>query len=178
MKEEVTKTYEELSIFFKNWKRMQFNQNEIIRHQIKDFFKYVKMEGNAYEELINSREEIRKKYQNENTKLKAKKDKLWSSMDASKWEITDMSKIDGILLFRDRDYAYAKMCTKDTLEVDNLRMQLDYANKSNIDELRNLIAKYSIGFNQNIKEFTNALYPSLNDGLTIWSGLNSYAQIV
>ena len=66
-------------------------------------------------------------------------------MDINKWEITeDMNKIDGVLLFRDRDYAYAKMCTKETQVVDNLGMMLDFSNRSNIEELRNLIAKYSI----------------------------------
>ena len=47
MKEEIVKTYEKLGIFFKNWKRMMFNQNEIIKTHIKDFFKYIRMEGIA-----------------------------------------------------------------------------------------------------------------------------------
>ena len=42
IKEQITKTYEELSIFFKNWKRILFNENEIIKENIKDFFKKYK----------------------------------------------------------------------------------------------------------------------------------------
>ena len=52
MKEEVTKSYEELGIFYKNWKRLLYNQNEIMKTYIKDFFKYIKMEWSAYEEII------------------------------------------------------------------------------------------------------------------------------
>ena len=78
------------------------------------------MEGTAYEELINSREEIKNRYVAENAKLTAKKDKLWAAMDISKWEITeDMNKIDRVLLFRDQLYATAKRCTVETQMVDN-----------------------------------------------------------
>ena len=45
MKEDIIKSYEELGIFFKNWKNIIYNQNDIIRKKIKDFYKYVKMEG-------------------------------------------------------------------------------------------------------------------------------------
>ena len=63
-------------------------------------------------------------------------------MDMTKCEITeDMEKIDRILLLRDKTYACSKMCTKETLALDNLKKQLGYANKCNIDELKRLIKK-------------------------------------
>ncbi len=45
MKDEIVKSFEELSIFIENWKRNLFNENEIIKSRIKDFFKYQKMEN-------------------------------------------------------------------------------------------------------------------------------------
>ena len=39
MKESINKTYEELNIFFKNWTRILFNENVIIKEEIKHFFK-------------------------------------------------------------------------------------------------------------------------------------------
>ena len=60
IKEEIVQTYGKLSIFFKNWKRILYNKNELIKTHIKDFFYYVKMEGNSYKELIESREVIKK----------------------------------------------------------------------------------------------------------------------
>ena len=48
MKESINKTYEELNIFFKNWKRILFNENVIIKEEIKHFFKSQKMENLAF----------------------------------------------------------------------------------------------------------------------------------
>jgi hypothetical protein len=179
MKEEVTRSYEELGIFFKNWSRMLYNQNAIIKTHIKHFFKYNQMECLAYEELIKSRDEIRIKYSTENARLVSKKDKLWAAMDVSKWEITeDYSKIDRLLLIRDKQYAYSKMCTTETQMVENLKKQLCYANRSNIDELKRLIAKNCLNFVVNLKKFCDEMYPSLNDGLTVWTGLMTYAEVL
>jgi hypothetical protein len=178
MKDEITRSYEELGFFFKNWKRMLFNQNEVIKHSIKDFFKYTQMEGSAFEELIKSREDIKKQYTTEEAKLNAKKDKLWIAQDLSKWEITeDPNKIDRMLLFRDKLYACSKMCTAETNSLHNLKKQLSYANKSNVDELKNLIEKYCLSYIVNIKQFCEKMYPSMNDGLRIWTGLATYADV-
>ena len=53
------------------------------------------MEGAAYDELVQSREVIKVKYKAEYDKLNAKKEKLWQTMDLSKWEIVDeFNKVD------------------------------------------------------------------------------------
>ena len=174
IREEIVKSYEKLAVFFKNWKRMMFNQNEIIKTHIKDFFKYIRMEGMAYTELIDSREIIKNQFINENNRLTAKKNKLWTTMDITKWEITeDIEKIDRILLMRDKDYACSKMCTQETQVFENLRKQFGYANRNNIDELKRLINKYCESYLQNLKDFSDKLYPSIGDGLNIWSTIAS-----
>ena len=43
------------------------------------------------------------------------------------------------------------------------------------DLIKNIIDKNATKFVQNTKEFANKFYPSLNDGITIWSSLNTYA---
>ena len=170
MKEEIIKTYEKLGVFFKNWKKIIFNQNEIIKDNIKNFFKYVKMEGKSYSELIASRDEIKNKFIYENNRLNQKKDKLFVTMDITKWEITeDIEKIDRILLMNDKNYAYSKMCTHETLIFENLRKQFCYANRNNIDELRKLSNKYCESFIKNLQEFSDKLYPTLGDSFNIWS---------
>ena len=78
MKEQITKSFEELGVFIKNWKRILYKQNEIIKVHLKDFFKFIKMEGTSYEELIRGREEAKNKYVAEKIKLTAKKEKLWA----------------------------------------------------------------------------------------------------
>ena len=176
MKESINKTYEELNIFFKNWKRILFNENVIIKEEIKHFFKSQKMENLAFIELIDSREAIRQKYVAEKTKLDAKKEKLYKIMDFNKWEIEDIfNQVDRALLFRDKNYAFDNMCTRETQALENIHKQLGYANYMNNLQLKNIIDKNATKFVQNTKEFANKFYPSLNDGITIWSSLNTYA---
>ena len=176
MKESINKTYEELNIFFKNWKRILFNENVIIKEEIKHFFKSQKMENLAFIELIDSREVIRQKYVAEKTKLDAKKEKLYKIIDFNKWEIEDnFNQVDRALLFRDKNYAFDNMCTRETQALENIHKQLGYANYMNNLQLKNIIDKNATKFVQNTKEFANKFYPSLNDGITIWSSLNTYA---
>ena len=135
------------------------------------------MEGIAYQELIDSREIIKNQFINENNRLTSKKEKLWQSMDITKWEITeDIEKIDRILLMRDKDYACSKMCTQETRVCENLRKQFGYANKNNTDELKKLVDKYCVSFLKNFKEFSDKLYPSIGDELNIWSTIASFGD--
>ena len=176
MKESVTKTFDELSIFFKNWKRILFNENEIIKENIKDFFKLQKMENLSFIDLIDSREAIRQKYANEKLKLDTKKDKLYKIMDFSKWEIEDnYGQVDRALLFRDKNYAFSVMCTKETQALENIHKMLGYANYMNIEQLKLIIKENEKKFVEITKEFANKFYPSLNDGITLWSTLTTYA---
>ena len=176
IKEQITKTYEELSIFFKNWKRILINENEIIKENIKDFFKLQKMENIAFIELIDSREIIRQKYATEKSKLDAKKEKLYKIMDFNKWEIEDnYGQVDRALLFRDKNYAFDKMCTRETQALENIHKMLGYANFMNLEQLKKTIDYNSKKFVEITKEFANKFYPSLNDGITVWSTLNTYA---
>ena len=175
MKDPIIKTFDELSIFFKNWKRILFNENEIIKENIKDFFKLQKMENLAFIELIDSREAIRQKYATEKTRLDAKKERLYKIMDFSKWEIEDnYGQIDRALLFRDKNYAFDNMCTKETQALENIHKMLGYANYMNTDQLKIIMKENEKKFVEITKEFANKFYPSLNDGITLWSTLNTY----
>ena len=178
MKKEILKTFEMFGIFFKNWKRVLFNQGDIIKKNVKHFFKYVNMEGNAYSELTKSRLVIKEKFENENKKLLNKKEKLWEQNDISKWEINeDFSRIDRVLLVRDKQYAFSKMCTSESFSVNNLRIMLRYANKKNLDELKKLITNYQERFLNNVKSFANSFYPTLNDALNVWTEVAATVKI-
>jgi hypothetical protein len=174
MKEDIVKSFEQFEFFFKNWKNIIFNQNDVIRRRVKDFFKYVRMEGEAYLELFSKREEIQNKFISDSRKLQAKKDKLWAQMDISKWEILeDFGRIDRVLLVRDKIYGCSKMCTTETNNLNNLQKKLGYVNKCSIDELKRLVNKYKNTFVENIKLFSKDLYPNINDELNVWSQMAS-----
>ena len=175
MKPEVSKTFEELSIFFKNWGRILNNENEIIKEKIRDFFKYQKMENLAYVELIEGRNEIKDVYLAAKKRLDEKKARLYSYNDINKWEIEEnFNNINFALIYRDKNYAWEKMCTKDTQALELIRQQYGYANHMNFSQLRKIINKNCKLYVENTKDFANSFYPSLNDSITLWSTLNTY----
>ena len=175
MKAEVSKTYEELSIFFKNWGRILNNENEIIKEKIREFFKYQKMENLAYIELINDRNEIKDIYLAAKKRLDEKKSKLYAYNGINKWEIEEnYNNINFALIYRDKNYAWEKMCTKETQALELIKQQYGYANHMNFSQLRKIINKNCKTFVENTKDFANAFYPSLNDSITLWSTLNTY----
>ena len=175
MREPIKKTYEEFGIFIKNWKRILFNQNEQIKESIKNFFKFVKLEGSAFLDMINRREEIRDKYIQDSNTLRTKKEKLWIENNIKKWEIIDdNNQIDNLLLFKDKNYALSKMCTQDTLSVEKLKEQLGFANKMISNELKKFLNENSEKFMENMKDFVQKFYPSLTDGISVWSTLANY----
>ena len=175
MKIEVNKTYEELGIFFKNWKRNLFNQNEIIKSRIKDFFKYERMEGEAYQELIYKREELKYNYNTEKNRLNYKKEKLYALRDINKWEIQKgYYPIDENRLLNDKNYAMEYICTKETYALENLHKQFAYCNKMNMDEIKKLININCEKFVSNTKLFAEEFYPTLSDSIAVWTTLTSY----
>ena len=175
MKDEIIKSLEELHIFIKNWKRNLFNQNEIIKSRIKDFFMYQKMQNISFSELIIKRNEIKLNYTNENNKLNQKKEKLYLLMDINKWEIQkSYEQIDEERLLKDKNYAMKYICSKETLNVENLYNQLGYANQSTENELKKFVDLNSLKIINNIKSFANEIYPTLTDSINIWTTLNNY----
>ena len=175
MKDEIIKSFEELHIFIKNWKRNLFNQNEIIKSRIKDFFMYQKMQNISFSELIIKRNEIKVNYTNENNKLNQRKEKLYLLMDINKWEIQkSYEQIDEERLLKDKNYAMKYICTKETLNVENLYKQLGYANKSTEDELKKFVDLNCLKIVDNIKRFADEIYPTLTDSINIWTTLNNY----
>jgi hypothetical protein len=136
----------------------------MMKHNIKDFFKYIKMENSSYSELIKTREDYKSKYNSELLRLNVKKEKLWTQMDITKWDINeDIEKIDRSSLTRDKNYAFKKMCYKETMSLNNLHKRLGFVNKMNLDELRRLININCGRYTKNFKEFVESFYPSLTD---------------
>lgn len=173
MKEEITKTFEELGIFFKNWKRVLFNQNELIKSHIKVFFKRHSMENASFHELVEEREVKRNAYASEQNKLLAKKEKMWNNRDLNKYEITSFDGVDRFLLIKDRNYAFSKMCTEETKKVTNLYNVLCFANYNNNHELKKLINRNKVKFVNNMKDFAEKFQETLTDSLNTWSELGS-----
>ena len=177
MKPTITKTYEEIGCFFKNWGRVLSKQKDLIKNHMKDFFKYVNLEGKAHSELIVRREGLKEKYTAENTRVTNKKEKVWATQDVNKFEINmDDRNIDKSRLLRDKPYAFEHICLEDSRSLEKIHNQLGYANKMNMRELRKMIKEYCVKFVDNISDFDKEFYPTINDLLNTWTNMETFVM--
>jgi len=176
MTETITKTYQEMNRFFRNYKKILIKHNEMIKIHIKNFFKYINIESKAYNELIERREELRNKFIAENQKVTAKKEKVFATGDINKFELGEDKNIDKERILTDKPYAFEHICRSDTNALMKIYHQLGYANKMNILELKNLINDYCARYVNNIKNFDAKFYPTINDLVTTWSNLETFVM--
>ena len=163
MKQTITKSYEELSCFFKNYMKILIKQNDMVKNHMKDFFKYINLEGKAYTELIDRREELKAKYNSENQRVTAKKEKLYATGDPTKFELgTNEKTVDRERLMHDKPYAF--------------EFQLGYANKMNMRELKKIIKEYCTRYVDNFKKFTEDFYPTINDLIGSWTNIQNFVM--
>lgn len=175
IEEEVTKTYEMLKSFFQERKKILEKENEIIHDKIKGFFKLQKLKINSFIEIIDSRENLRQKYNTEYTKLNSKKEKLYTYVkDINKWEISNAENIDKPLLLRDKKYAFDHMCSKESQNIESMKKLLEFCNYNNYMAFKKINKENVKDFVDNMKDFTDKIFPYINDGFNIGKKLRSY----
>ena len=176
MKPTITKTFEELGVFFDNWMKVLIKQKELVKNHMKDFFKYVNLEGRAYTEIIDRREDLKNKYNAENARITAKKEKLYATGDLTKFELGDQPGIDRERLLKDKPYAFEHMCKNDNMNLIKMHNQLGYANKMTMMELKKMIKEYCTRYVDNIKTFDAEFYPTINDMVGTWSNMETFVM--
>ena len=170
---DICNVFEQYQIFFKNWKRLHINQSSIIRSKINEYLKYLKNNGYTLNELIQRQNTVQKDYQKIKDELTNKKEGFWKKMDITKWEMNPMDQIDSALLFRDKNYAFSKMCFQETQNLNNKGDLLGYYyinNVNNINESFKNIEKFSI---DNLVAFSKEIEPTVTDVVNVWSNLAS-----
>jgi len=175
----ITKAYEEISGFFKNWGNILSKQRFLVKGHIKDFFKFVNLEGKAYSELIVKREELNQKYKNENTRITSKKEKLFNAGDINKMEINTKDKsIDKQRLLKDKPYAFDNICFADSRELEKLYNHLGYANNMNMTELNKIHDEYCLRIINNIVAFAKGFHQTTNDMMNYLSSIENISKDV
>lgn len=134
-----------------------------MKSYIKDFFKGIRNEFTVFNDLVKERDEVKQKYNSEHMKLNVKKEKLWTNMDFTKWDMNENDKIEKYLLSKDKAYAFKKMCFKETNLLNNVHNKLGYYNKMVIDELKRMISCHVKRYTQEMKNFSDDFYPTLTD---------------
>ena len=177
MKQTITKSYEELGIFFKNYMKILIKQNDMVKNHMKDFFKYINLEGKAYTELIERREELKAKYHSENQRVTVKKEKVFATGDITKSELgIDEKNIDRERILHDKPYAFEHICQLDNANLLKIYNQLGYANKMNMRELKKMIKEYCVRYVDNFKKFNEDFYPTINDLIGTWSNMQNFVM--
>ena len=174
--DKMNNVYENYEIFFKNWKKIQVNQSSIFKEVVKKFFKDVKSECDSIIENYENVQSLQETYINEKTKLMAKKELLWKQMDVSKWDLCPNEVLDNNKLFSDKLFAQSKMCYKDSFQLNFHKEMLGYYFYHFEHIFKNLIKELNESFDKNIKEFSNKIYPSLSDGINVWSDLETHIK--
>ena len=170
---DICNVFEQYQIFFKNWKRLQINQTEIIRKKLNNYLNYIRNKGNSLVELIKKQNELQSDYNKMKENLLNKKENLWKKMEINKWEMNQMTQIDSVLLFRDKNYAFSKMCFQETMNLNNKGDLLGYYYLNNILNIKNVLAnieKYSV---DNLVDFSKEIEPTVTDVVNVWSNLAS-----
>ena len=170
---DICNVFEQYEIFFKNWKRIHLNQTNIIKSKLNEYFKYIKNNGVSLIELIQKQNNFQKDYQKIKDELINKKEGYWKKMDITKWEMNPMEQIDSNLLFRDKNYAFSKMCYIETFNLNNKGDLLGYYYYNNINNVKIVlknIEKFSI---DNLVSFSKEIEPTVTDTVTVWSNLAS-----
>ena len=170
---DICNVFEQYQIFFKNWKRIHINQTSIVRNKLNEYFKYLKNNGLSLIELIEKQNTVQKEYQKIKDDLMNKKEGYWKKMDITKWEMNPMEQIDSALLFRDKNYAFSKMCFQETMNLTNKGDLLGYYFSNNIINIKKVlenIEKFSI---DNLVSFSKEIEPTVTDVVNVWSNLAS-----
>jgi sorting nexin-7/30/sorting nexin-8 len=173
LEKDICNVFEQYQIFFKNWKRVQINQTSIIRNKLIEYFRYIKNKGLSLIELIKKQNEVQNEYNKIKEALNNKKEGYWKKMDITKWEMNPMAQIDSVLLFRDKNYAFSKMCFQETMVLDNKGDLLGYYYRNNILNIKEVIkciTKYSV---DNLISFSKEIEPTVTDVVNVWSNLAS-----
>lgn len=169
----ISNVYTQYEIFFKNWKRIQTSQTFIIKDVVKKFYKDIENKSENLIEILQKEKNIQDNYLNNKNKLMAKKELLWQQMDVTKWELNTSNQIDNERLFKDKLYAQDNMCYKETMDLKLNEELLGYYFYENHKNFKKLMEQLTKTYVKNITDFTNQIYPTFTDFVTVWSTIVS-----
>ena len=173
LSKDICHIFEQYQIFFKNFKRIHVNQSDIIKNKLKEILNYINNKSQSLIELIKRQNEVQNDYNKVKEDLINKKENLWKKMDISKWELNQMTSIDSALLFRDKNYAFSKMCFQETMIVNNKGDLLGYYYLNNIFNIKNTIDNIEKASINNLNNFSKEIEPTVTDVVNVWSNLAS-----
>ena len=142
---------------FFTWSEYELKCAELLQEHFNMFFKW------GYNEIIPFKELIKEKdlkfdcFEKANLRLMAKKEKLWTSGDFSKWGLNDedLKNVSGFK--EDKDLAFEKMLRSETLEIERIKDEFAYFNFQLRSELRRFLLDNQLIENLHFYSFAKAI---------------------
>jgi sorting nexin-7/30/sorting nexin-8 len=169
----INNVYIQYDTFFKNWKRILMNESLIFQDKVISFFENIVGKTDNFSDLLVKQESLKDDFISRNGKLNIKKEAIWQKMDIKNFELNPFENIDPNQLYRDKKYAFEKMFYKETEEMNRIRGFIQYYYYQNYINFQNLINEFEKSYNNNLKEFTSSIEPSITNGVEVWSFLSS-----
>jgi hypothetical protein len=125
-------------------------------------------------ELIEQQEQAKIAYFNNKEVLNAKKENLWKLNDINKWEMNELGDtIDTQRLFKDKSYAFSKMCYKETDVLNKLYAKLGYFYYYNNEQFTHITETFDSQIQNVMKVFTAEIGATVTDTVQIYQELAS-----
>jgi hypothetical protein len=125
-------------------------------------------------ELIEQQEQAKIAYFNNKEVLNAKKENLWKLNDINKWEMNELGDtIDTQRLFKDKSYAFSKMCYKETDVLNKLYAKLGYFYYYNNEQFTHITETFDTQIQNMMKVFTTEIGATVTDTVQIYQELAS-----
>ena len=158
-------------ILFKNWKRVLINQTCVVKDSVHKGIKDIYNLSDNFVEILYKEDGMRQDYLTKKNKLVLKKENLWPMKDIEKWETNQKEDIDMIKIYEDKDYAFEKMCYKETEVINNLRGYISYYFYNNQDTFKQYLTVIQKLFNDHLRDFVKKFQDTLSDSFEIYSNL-------
>ena len=132
------KSYQSIQILMQNWGYTELQSALNIDLEVREYFKFVKLEYNSIKELYEKYDYYKNLYLNSKEKLINKKEKLFKEGNVNEWDLPKGEEID----ITDKDKVIKKMLTNENNKLHNIKLFLFYyatSLKSEFERLREII---------------------------------------
>ena len=119
--------YTALSDVVQKWANFEVEMGRLAQEYLFSFFEMKARETAAMRELWVERERFLSAYEKAESRLQAKKEKMWQQRDVARWELADLN-IDLQTLMTDFAAAKSRMLPMETQEVEKLQHMFAYYN--------------------------------------------------
>lgn len=178
-KENYCQMFSEMEEFIKKWKKLMYKQMSSFRISIKDSLKYSQLENKIFDNLIENRDIMKKRYEDEKLNLENRKEKLWINGDILKWDLSEIIKEDEKAeMIKNKELALKNMCYKDTNYVGELKKKVGFLNYQVNYEFKNLLLNQFDKNKFSFQKFLDDFYPTITESITIWTNFNMTLSIL